>query len=37
MTSTGLLETEPVYDQGQDVIASNWRSYWQVKRGKVLQ
>ena len=23
ITSTGLLKTEPAYDQGQDVIASN--------------
>ena len=37
MTSTGLSEIKPVDDQGQDAITSNWRSYQQVKRGKVLQ
>ena len=37
ITSTILLEMEPVYDQGQDSIVSNQRSYWQVKKGKILQ
>jgi len=26
-TSTRLPETEPVYNQGQNVTTSNWKSY----------
>ena len=36
MTSIGLPKTEPVYNQGQDTITSNWRIYQQIKRDKVL-
>ena len=37
MNSTEPPEIEPVYNQEQETITSNWRSYWQVKRSKVLQ
>ena len=37
MSSTRLLETELVYNRGQDLITLNWRSYQQIQRGKRLQ
>ena len=37
MTSIKLLEIEPAYNQGQDIIIFNQKGYQQVKKDEIFQ